>query len=114
MLVPRIANAKISALIAFLLTHFDFRFCVEGKRCRYVRFALRRSHLTSTTFLNAHGVSAAVLIVDRRVNQCIAKLGIDFRVEPERRESSKLAVVCSEANDTYEISFHRKGEKQRI
>ena len=57
-------------------------------------------------FEPAHGVSAAIPIVDRRVNKRIAKLAIDFRVEPERRESSKLAVVCSEANDTYEISSH--------
>jgi hypothetical protein len=41
-----------SASIAFLLTHLDFRFWTEGRRCRYVRFALRRSHSTSTTFLN--------------------------------------------------------------
>lgn len=32
--VPAIANAKISSLVAFLPTHLDFRFLVEGRRCR--------------------------------------------------------------------------------
>ena len=50
-----------------------------------------------------HGDSAAIPIIDRRVNQRLAKLTIDFRLEPQGRESGDFSVVCSETNDAYEI-----------
>ena len=104
--VPRSANAK-SALSCFLAD--PRRFPVL---CRWQAMAIDSVGAPANPFDQddvfepAHGVSAAIPIVDRRVNQRIAKLAIDFRVKPERRESSKLAVVRSEANDTYEISVH--------
>jgi hypothetical protein len=53
-----------------------------------------------------HGESAAIPIIDRRVNQRLAKLTIDFRIEPQGCESGDLPVVGPEADDAYKVSSH--------